>query len=325
MEVGILVFAGADELDVVGPFRVFTAIDEVRPFVEAPPVSVHLVAERSGAVRMAHGLVLHPTTDFAGCPPLDVVVVPGGGSRSEEAGIRIEQGNEAVLEFVRNRSASARLTASVCTGAFILASAGLLAGRRANTHWFWRDQLRELMSARGESFEVVPERVVWDGDLVTAGGVTSGIDLALAIVERLCGEAVRDAVERAIERETSRQASERRELRMERGDDIPRFEMAAGIEIRPIVGERLNVNVVVLQPGAVAQVHAHQEEQVGYVVSGACEFGDGTTARLLRAGDAYHAPPGAPHGARALEEGCVILDAFSPPKAEVLEMLGAGR
>lgn len=202
MEAGIFVFDGADELDVVGPFRVFAAVNDVAPFTGGPSLDVHLVAEAPGPVRFDHGLEVRPTSTFDDCPELDLLVVPGGGSGSETAGRRVQQRNDVVIAFVRERARKAAVTASVCTGAFILAEAGLLNGKRANTHWRHRDELRELMSSRGEPFELVGERVVWDGDLATAGGVTSGIDLALAVVERLCGKRTRSAVEAVLELQT---------------------------------------------------------------------------------------------------------------------------
>lgn len=203
MDVGVLVFEGADELDVVGPFRVFAAAGAARRFLPgAPDVRVHLVAERQEPARLDHGLVVHPTATYETCPPLEVLVVPGGGSESEGAGRRVQQRHPPTLEFVRRRAAGARVTASVCTGAFLLAEAGLLAGRRANTHWRYRGELAALMAERGEAIEIVAERVVDDGEVVTAGGVTSGIDLALALVDRLCGRDVRGAVELMLERET---------------------------------------------------------------------------------------------------------------------------
>lgn len=202
MDAGILVFDGADELDVVGPFRVLASVGDVRRFVEAPEMRLHLVAERDGPVRLGNGLVISPTETFQSCPPLDVLVVPGGSSESDVAGRRVQQRNPPAIAFVRSRATTARVTASVCTGAFLLAEAGLLAGRRANTHWRYREELRSLMAARGEDLELVPERVVWDGAVATAGGVTSGIDLALSLVEHLCGPAVRAAVSAALERET---------------------------------------------------------------------------------------------------------------------------
>lgn len=202
MEAGIFVFDGADELDVVGPYRVLAAVADVAPFIDVPPLNVHLVAERSRSVRLGNGLTIEPAHTFETCPPLDVLVVPGGSSDSE-AGRRAEQRRPSVQAFVRDAASTARVTASVCTGTFILAEAGLLAGRRANTHWMYRDELLGTMKERNEAFDLVPERVVWDGDdLVTGGGVTSGIDVALSIVGRLCGDAAEAAIRRALEIET---------------------------------------------------------------------------------------------------------------------------
>jgi cyclohexyl-isocyanide hydratase len=200
--VGIFIFDGADSLDVIGPFRVFSGVNEVRGCVEAPEVVVHLVGETAVPIAIAHGRAITPDATFDDYLPLDVLMVPGGSSNGTSTGRRVQQKKPRALAFVRDRAVGARVTASVCTGAFILAEAGLLDGRRANTHWSGRDELRELMAGRGEAIDVVPERVVWDGDLVTAGGVTSGIDLAIAIVGTLCGEAAATAIEAAVERET---------------------------------------------------------------------------------------------------------------------------
>jgi cyclohexyl-isocyanide hydratase len=203
MDVGILLFDGADELDVVGPYRVFVAAGDAAGFVEgAPEVHVHLVAESAGAVRLHHGMEIIPTATFASCRELDVLVVPGGGSENPVVGRRIQQAHPPTIEFVRTRAARAGVTASVCTGAFLLAEAGVLDGRRANTHWGYRDELAGRMKERGSTIDIVAERVVDDGDVVTAGGVTSGIDLGLMLVERLCGSRVRQAVELMLERET---------------------------------------------------------------------------------------------------------------------------
>ena len=102
---------------------------------------------------------------------------------------------------------------------------------------------------------------------------------------------------------------------------VPELELTAGIRAKPVVGAGLNIQEVVLDPGAVAPTHTHDEEQIGYVVSGAVDFTDGVSIWRLGPGDFYLAPSGAPHGATALEEGCVVLDAFSPPRAQVVQML----
>ncbi|MBW3589825.1 MAG: DJ-1/PfpI family protein [Actinobacteria bacterium] len=202
LAVGIVVFEGADEMDVVGPYRVLGAVNDVRAFVEAPRVTLHLVGQQKASLRLAFGLKVEPSHDFQDCPRLDVLVVPGGSSNNEQAGRRVQQKNESLRAFVLKQTAGADVTASVCTGTFILAEAGLLSGRQANTNAFYRQELRDLMEARGESFVLVPERVVWDERLATAGGVTSGIDLGLSVVERLCGAEVRRAVEMTLELET---------------------------------------------------------------------------------------------------------------------------
>lgn len=103
--------------------------------------------------------------------------------------------------------------------------------------------------------------------------------------------------------------------------DLPELTLVDGITVKPIVGAALLLQEVVLQPGAIAPVHIHDEEQIGYVVSGSCEFTDGKRTWTLGRGDCYHAPPGAPHGATGLVDGCVIVDVFSPPRAQVLQML----
>ena len=201
LTVGILCFDGADELDVIGPYRVFAAVNLVQEHVAAPSLQLELVAPEKKTLRFAHGLTIEPTTDYASCPSLDVLIVPGGGSNAAE-GRRKQQKEPGTIAFVRDRSAEARLTGSVCTGAFILAEAGLLADRSGNTHWLYRDELAKLMAERGEQMTFVHERVVWDEPIVTGGGVTSGIDVALEIIENLCGADVRKACEAELELET---------------------------------------------------------------------------------------------------------------------------
>jgi cyclohexyl-isocyanide hydratase len=207
MELGILLYDGADEMDVIGPARVFWALDDVRAFVDPfPATQVHLVAERSGPVRCAHGMTIQATVGYETCPDLDVLVVAGGSDEDGSGGQVIQRLHDPTLEFIRRQTSSARVIASVCTGSLVLAGAGLLKDRRANTHWARRRELLELMDSRGESFELVTERIVDDGDLVTAGGVLSGIALGFHLVERLLGPDVRAAAAMAIEAETPEEA-----------------------------------------------------------------------------------------------------------------------
>jgi transcriptional regulator GlxA family with amidase domain len=208
LEIGVLLFRGVEPLDAIGPAEVFWALEGVRPYV-APfrPVNVHLVAEAAGPVELAYGFVVHATVGYADCPPLDVLVVPGGSAGEDDdatarAGRRFYEHHEPTLAFVRGQARSAPIMASVCTGTFILAGAGLLAGRTVNTHWTARDELAAKMATRGEAVTIEAARVVDGGDVVTAGGVSSGIDLAIHVVGRVLGDRLAEAAALAIERET---------------------------------------------------------------------------------------------------------------------------
>ena len=106
-----------------------------------------------------------------------------------------------------------------------------------------------------------------------------------------------------------------------RGRELRSFAIAEGITLTPVLGKALNLNVVILEPNAVAPVHVHAEEQLGYVVSGTITWHDDDRSWTLEPGDVYHAPSGAPHGAVAGPEGCVVIDVFSPPRSGIKEML----
>ena len=143
--------------------------------------------EDSEPVESEHGLVLSPITSFADCPPLDLICIPGG------FGVNALLGDAEVLDFVRQRAAQARYITSVCTGSLVLGAAGLLKGRRASSHWMSREYLSD--------FGAIPvdERVVVDGNLITGGGVTAGIDFALTVVAEIAGADAAKAIQLAIE------------------------------------------------------------------------------------------------------------------------------
>jgi len=176
--IGILVFPSVQQLDLTGPYEVFASI---------PDAKVHLIWKDRSAITSATGLVLAPTMTFAECPALDVLCVPGGG------GINALLQDAEVLGFLRAQAARARYVSSVCTGSLVLGAAGLLKGRRATTHWASHDFLAK--------FGAIPThgRVVRDGNLFTAGGVTAGIDFGLTVVAELLGEAQAQAVQLAHE------------------------------------------------------------------------------------------------------------------------------
>ena len=104
-------------------------------------------------------------------------------------------------------------------------------------------------------------------------------------------------------------------------DDVPAVDAGGGVTLRPLTGERLMLSHVTIAPHGEAAVHTHDEEQIGLIVSGSCEFElDGET-RTLKPGDIYHAPPGVPHGARTGDEQVVIVDLFSPPRQALLDLM----
>ncbi len=169
--VGILLFPDMEELDFVGPFEVLTSFGA---YVDTE-WQVKTVAEKAGPVRGNKGLVVVPDCTFDDCPPLDVIVIPGG------RGTNVEMESEPFLDFVRRAGSHASWVTSVCTGAFILSRAGFLEGRRATTYWAVRDKLAGEPGIK----EVVKERFVHDGNVITAAGVSAGIDMALYLVAQL--------------------------------------------------------------------------------------------------------------------------------------------
>ncbi|MDR3669486.1 MAG: DJ-1/PfpI family protein [Holophaga sp.] len=190
--VGIVLFNDVEVLDFCGPFEVLsvTRLDEARRRLEPSPFEVLLVAETMATITTAGGMKVLPDAAFAGCPPLDLLLVPGG------MGTRTEMLNQTLLGFVRAQAAGAELVASVCTGALILGKAGLLAGLRATTHWRSLGTFQELFpEVRVEG----ASQVVDEGRIMTSAGIAAGIDLALMIVRRYHGEAVARATARHME------------------------------------------------------------------------------------------------------------------------------
>jgi transcriptional regulator GlxA family with amidase domain len=181
--VGIFVFDDVEVLDFAGPFEVMSRTRlkggiESRRSEEGAPFQVFTVAASGLAVRATGGLEITPAHSFSSAPDIDILVVPGG------FGTRRLLDDAHVHSWIRAVAGRAELVTSVCTGSLLLAKAGLLAGKRATTHWGALDLL--------ESLGVVVERdlrVVDDG-VVSSAGVASGMDMAFALVERFCGEEV---------------------------------------------------------------------------------------------------------------------------------------
>jgi transcriptional regulator GlxA family with amidase domain len=192
--VGMLVFDGVAALDVAGPFEVLTRARlepgvESRRSDEQALFDVFTVARTREPVTATGGLVLVPRHAFADAPRIDLLLVPGG------FGTRPLLQDEATIDWIRSAAAAARRTASVCTGALLLARAGLLDGRRATTHW----GAFGLLSSLGRDIRVDREARFVDDGVLTSAGVASGMDLALHVVESLFGRAVADETARYIE------------------------------------------------------------------------------------------------------------------------------
>jgi transcriptional regulator GlxA family with amidase domain len=190
MRIEVLLYPGFDELDALAPWEVLSLLTRGRDDVDAALVSL----DGEALVRGSHGVVVAPHRPLS--ERVDVLVVPGGGwnDRSEQ-GAWAEARRRDVPAAIRARHDAGALVASVCTGAMLLATAGILDGRPAITHHGAIDDLADV-GAR-----VVRARVVDDGDVVTAGGVTSGLDLALHLVERHFGAEAALAAEQELEYE----------------------------------------------------------------------------------------------------------------------------
>jgi len=167
IRIGLLLFPRLQQLDLTGPYDVFAQI---------PGVEMHLVWKTCAPLQSSSGMIFTPDTTFDECPPLDVLCIPGG------AGVDQLLEDDETLEFVRRQAGGTRFMTSVCSGALVLGAAGLLEGRRATTHWASHHMLG--------AFGAIPvhERVVRDGNLITGGGITAGIDFALTLTAELTGE-----------------------------------------------------------------------------------------------------------------------------------------
>lgn len=174
----MLLFPRITQLDLTGPFEVLHRLPDSR---------VHLLWKDTSPVLSGSGMAIVPTTTLAECPPLDVILVPGGRGQSDLTN------DDQVLSFLSAQGRSARYVTSVCTGSLLLGAAGLLDGYEATTHWAYLDFLATF-GARP-----VRKRVVVDRNRVTAGGVTAGIDFALRLVADLAGEQAARAIQLQLE------------------------------------------------------------------------------------------------------------------------------
>ena len=178
MIIGFILFPRLTQLDLTGPYEVFARL---------PDTQVLLLAKTLDPIVTEKGLAILPNGTFDAAPQLDVICVPGG------PGINDCLQDEVLLQFLRRQSKGARYVTSVCTGALILAAAGLLEGYQATTHWLSLDLLRQF------DVEVRTERVVQDRNRITGGGVTAGSDFGLAIAAALFDQTTAEAIQLMME------------------------------------------------------------------------------------------------------------------------------
>ena len=179
MQIAILIFDGLTALDAIGPYEVLSRL---------PGAELRFVAKQAGPKRTDTGaLAVLADVPIADLPDPEVVLVPGG------AGNRPLMRDAEVLEWLRSAHDGSKWTTSVCTGALVLGAARILDGKRATTHWAFLDRLPEFGA------EPVEERVVEDGKVITAAGVSAGIDMALTLAARIAGKEVAQAIQLGIE------------------------------------------------------------------------------------------------------------------------------
>jgi len=194
LNVGIFLFDDVEVLDFAGPFEVLSRTRTVpgaesRRSEDSAPFRVFTVAKTKQKIRAIGDLIVEPKYSFADAPRIDILVVPGGW------GSRAAMQDPEVLAWVKSVAATAKFTSSVCTGALILARAGLLAGRRATTHWAAHD----LLASLDGGVNVIRDARVVQDEVFTSAGVSAGIDMAFALVEEICGPAVADETAHYIE------------------------------------------------------------------------------------------------------------------------------
>jgi transcriptional regulator GlxA family with amidase domain len=187
--VAILIFDDVEVLDFTGPFEVFAVTDELRAHQEC---HVFTVSELRTTIRARNGLKIVPDFTLETCPSANVLVIPGG------QGTRALLNRALLLEWVRKQARSAEVVMSVCTGALVLAKAGLLDGLRATTHHQCVDLLRELAPTANVTST---ERFTDNGKICTSGGISAGIDLSLHVVARLLGQDAANTTARYMEYE----------------------------------------------------------------------------------------------------------------------------
>ena len=194
---GILLFHEVEVLDFAGPFEVLSLAEDANTHQKL--VSVKTVAQKRESISARNGLNVLPDYDFTNAPDFDLLIVPGGYGAEE-----IEIHNQALIDWIKSRATTTSILASVCTGAFLLAKAGLLDGKRATTHWMDLDRLAREYPRIAVQRDV---KFVDEGNILTSGGISAGINMCLHLLTRLFGA------------EIARQTARRMEFELEIGED----------------------------------------------------------------------------------------------------------
>ncbi|ACK93976.1 DJ-1/PfpI family protein [Bacillus thuringiensis] len=189
--VGIFLFNEVEVLDFAGPFEVFsvTEVNEEKPF------TVYTVSENGEMITARNGLKVQPDYSIENLPPVDILIIPGGlGAR------KYEIKNEIVIKWIRQQMKEVKLMTSVCTGALLLAKAGLLEGLKATTHWASIEKFKNEF----QNVEVIENvKFVDEGHIITSAGISAGINMAFHIVKNLLGVHVAEDTAKRMEYDIS--------------------------------------------------------------------------------------------------------------------------
>ncbi len=192
MNVGIFIFHDIEVLDLGGPFEVFSVATRVKARLDPaspPPFNVFTIGETTAPIHARGGLIVTPAFSFTDHPPIDLLIIPGGI-------VSAELKKENIIHWITTTSAKAKLTASVCTGSFLLAQAGLLTGKRATTHWSDIEEMKSLFPKVTVEDQV---RFIDQGHIITSAGISAGIDMSLHLVSRLQSESLAIATARQMD------------------------------------------------------------------------------------------------------------------------------
>jgi len=172
-KLGILLYENVQPMDVIGPWEVFAYWKKISPV----PLDMYLIAQQGGYVQCDNQIILKAHQDFNHCPQLDYLIVPGGKGRLNEVN------NLDLIAFIHQQAQKCQYVISICTGMFLLYKAGILSNKKATTYWRALPELKAFAD-----IQVIESRIVKDQHIWTSGGVSSGIDLALALIAEVAGK-----------------------------------------------------------------------------------------------------------------------------------------